>query len=234
MTQFARAVIQETHPTIYARRTAYPECVRFVQNRASLRERQDDELALNPEQRAFIGKMTMRHGVKTFVIILLVAVLFVIIGVSTGSPPIAAGVVSGLTVFVVVMTISIRGRNSLRREIQSQSGKRQVRDHFFGGMMRGPMNWTQPLVRLNLSPNAVEMVPSVRLLGRLVPRWKATLNEISEVQAVKGMFGSYGLQFRTSGSERVVFWTSEQSQVCDSLQALGVQVLRNQIPVKEA
>lgn len=176
----------------------------------------------------------MRHGVKTFVVVLLVVVLFVTVGVSTGSPPIAAGVVTGLTVFVVVMTISIKGRNSLRREIQSQSGKRQVRDHFFGGMMKGPMNWTQPLVRLNLSPNQVDMVPSVRLLGRLVPRWKATLHEISEVQAVKGMFGSYGLQFRTSGSERVVFWTSEQSQVCDSLQALGIQVLRDQIQMKDA
>jgi hypothetical protein len=108
------------------------------------------------------------------------------------------------------------------------------KSHFIGGMLKDGMNWTWPQIRLDMSPSEIQLGPAIKLLRNIVPRWKKNLSEISQVRAIKGMLGSGGIQFRTISNERIIFWTFRRDDALNNLEALGVKVHREVIPLKDS
>jgi uncharacterized membrane protein required for colicin V production len=63
----------------------------------------------------------LRFSFKLFLVVLVIGLVFAIVGISTGSPPIAVGVVTGLCAAVVALVCSFKVRSSIRKDLENRT-----------------------------------------------------------------------------------------------------------------
>jgi hypothetical protein len=134
------------------------------------------------------------------------------------------------------------------RRFSSRSSRRITEDvdsstsivEFVGGMRfsrlreYGNGSATMPLIRLPLFDWGVRLGPSSRALNWIVPTIEIRYSEINAVDLIQGpLFKSSGVRLLAlEANVAVLFWTTNQSQVLESLSHQRVSVNRNLIQLK--
>jgi Flp pilus assembly protein TadB len=76
---------------------------------------------LSKEQRTLVWDRGVRSSFKLGVSVFFLALVIVIVGASTNSPPIVVGVSAGLIVGIFAFVFIFRERSAMKRELESKS-----------------------------------------------------------------------------------------------------------------
>jgi hypothetical protein len=128
-----------------------------------------------------------------------------------------------------------RGSLFVRRDANLDD---EVLDASFVGGMRygyiGGVNWTYPMVTLDIYESGLELRSTFSVLRFLVPVWRARYDEISTVHwlgsptpdssAVIGLTIVRGVRLATTDGNYVIFWCHQRNQVLDALTRHGLKI----------